>query len=89
MQCGKSEVGRPSNIGLKEMIKKLRELTVKYARVPRVVKDKKRMLERTGYAMAPKISIRRKMNLPLPKPIEVEEIKEIIEKTSGEGDEHA
>ncbi len=84
LQCGKCEIRCPNNIGLKELFLKLRELSVKHEKVPRVVRDKKRMLEKTGYAMPTKISIRRRMNLPLPKPIEVGEIKEIIEKTSGE-----
>ncbi len=81
LQCGKCEVNCPSNIGLKDMFKKLRELAIEKGKVPRIVGDKVKLFERSGYAMPTRISVRKKMGLPMPEKIEVEEIREIIEKT--------
>lgn len=53
----------------------------KKEKVPRIVGDKVKLFERSGYAMPTRISVRKKMGLPMPEKIEVEEIREIIEKT--------
>lgn len=83
LQCGKCEMRCPNNVGLKEMFAKLRELAVEDGNLPRMVSEKKKMLEKTGYAMPIRISIRKKMGIEPAPQIETKEVRLILDKIGG------
>ena len=84
LQCGKCEERCPNNIGLKDTFSKLRELAITDGKIPRVIGDKIKMLEETGYAMPKRIGIRRRMGMEPAPETEPKEIKKILKKIKRE-----
>ena len=63
LQCGKCEEACPTNMGLKDIFSKLRELAIRNGESPKIIRDKIEMLKETGYAMPKRIGIRKRMGI--------------------------
>lgn len=81
LQCGRCEERCPNNTGLKELFAKLREFSTKEKSMPRIIADKIKMLQETGYGMPQRVGVRKKMGLPAAPEPNPTDIVEIIEKT--------
>lgn len=81
LQCGACEERCPNNVGLKEMFAKLRVLAVAEGNLPRMVEERRKTLEKTGYGMPVKKYMRKKMGIEDAPELETGEIREILEKT--------
>ena len=84
LQCGKCEERCPNNIGLKDLFSKLRELAIKDGQTPKIIGDKIKMLEETGYAMPRRIGVRKRMGIESAPEIESKQIKQILDKIKKE-----
>ncbi len=81
LQCGKCEERCPTNRGLSDMFSKLRELAIMDGQIPKIINDKIKMIEETGYGMPKRAGVRKRMDIGPAPEIEVKGIKQIIAAT--------
>lgn len=86
LQCGKCEERCPHNMGLKELFAKLRELSLASGKKVKLIEEKIKMLEETGYGMPKRIGIRKRMGIPPAPDMDATEIKQILTKEECEND---
>ncbi|MCS4542274.1 MAG: heterodisulfide reductase-related iron-sulfur binding cluster, partial [Euryarchaeota archaeon] len=83
LQCGKCELRCPNNTGLKEMFAQLRGIAVSHGESPKIINEKRKMLENTGYAVPIKKHMRKKMGIGDAPKVDASEIKKIMSKIEG------
>ncbi len=78
LQCGKCEERCPTNSGLKDLFLKLRELAIEDGKSVRIIDDKIKMLEETGYGMPQRVGVRKRMGIDPVKEMDTSGIKKIV-----------
>jgi heterodisulfide reductase subunit B len=63
LQCGRCEERCPQNTGLKTLFARLRELSMEEREPTKVIRDKLKMIEETGYGMPERQGVRKRMGL--------------------------
>ena len=79
MQCGKCLERCPNNLGLKDFYAKLRELSIAEGKPMRLIEEKIRLVEETGYGMPKRKSVRWRMGLDLAPDVDSAPIKKILD----------
>jgi heterodisulfide reductase subunit B/heterodisulfide reductase subunit C len=79
LQCGKCLERCPNNLGLKDFYAKLRELSIAEGKSVRLIEDKIKLLEETGYGMPKRKSVRWRMGLDLAPDVDSAPIKKILD----------
>jgi heterodisulfide reductase subunit B/heterodisulfide reductase subunit C len=80
LQCGKCIERCPNNLGLKDFYVKLRELSIAEGKSLRVIEDKVKMLEETGYGMPKRAGVRKRMGIAPAADLDSAPIKKILDK---------
>jgi len=83
LQCGKCAERCPNNLGLKDFYARARELSMENGKTPRVIEDKIKMLEETGYAMPKRTGVRKRMGMESAPDLDSAEIRKILDKVRG------